>query len=71
MAPVLQWRCDGVLGHRARSSRLATVETFYGFGDEQRHHTTFSYDIDHPLQFASEDKGVTPVEVVLVALGGC
>src|SRR5215472_16447121 len=33
--------------------------------------TTFSYDIDHPLQFSSQDKGVTPVEVVLVALGGC
>ncbi len=26
---------------------------------------------DHPLQFASEDKGPTPVEYVLVGLGGC
>ena len=26
---------------------------------------------DHPLQFASEDNGVTPVEYVLVALGSC
>ena len=47
------------------------VETFYGFGEEQRHHTTFSYDVDHPLQFAAQDNGVTPVEYVLVALGGC
>jgi uncharacterized OsmC-like protein len=64
-----QWRStvSWVNGTHSRSD----VETFYGFGDEQRHHTTFSYDIDHPLQFASEDKGVTPVEVVLVALGGC
>jgi uncharacterized OsmC-like protein len=64
-----QWRStvSWVSGTHSRSD----VETFYGFGEEQRHHTTFSYDIDHPLQYASEDKGVTPVEVVLVALGGC
>ena len=64
-----QWRStvSWVNGTHSRSD----VETFYGFGEEQRHHTTFSYDIDHPLQFASEDKGVTPVEVVLVALGSC
>src|SRR5215831_17640315 len=63
-----QWRStvSWVNGTHSRSD----VETFYGFGDEQ-HHTTFSYDIDHPLQFAAQDKGVTPVEVVLVALGGC
>ena len=64
-----QWRStvSWVNGTHSRSD----VETFYGFGDEQQHHTTFSYDVDHPLQFASEDKGVTPVEVVLVALGSC
>jgi hypothetical protein len=38
------------------------VEGFYGFGDEQQHKTTFAYDADHPLQFAAEDNGVTPVE---------
>jgi uncharacterized OsmC-like protein len=64
-----QWRStvSWVNGTHSRSD----VETFYGFGDEQHHHATFSYDIDHPLQFASEDNGVTPVEYVLVALGGC
>src|SRR5215469_3769763 len=64
-----QWRStvSWVNGTHSRSD----VETFYGFGDEQQHHTRFSYDIDHPLQFAAQDKGVTPVEVVLVALGGC
>jgi len=64
-----QWRSttSWVKGTHSRSD----VESFYGFGDEQQHHTTFSYDIDHPLQFAAQDKGVTPVEVVLVALGGC
>ncbi|MGN6796365.1 MAG: OsmC family protein [Streptosporangiaceae bacterium] len=64
-----QWRSkvSWVHGTHSRSD----VETFYGFGGEQQHHTRFSYDIDHPLQFAAQDKGVTPVEVVLVALGGC
>ena len=64
-----QWRStvSWVNGTHSRSD----VETFYGFGDEQQHHATFSYDIDHPLQFAAQDNGITPVEYVLVALGGC
>jgi uncharacterized OsmC-like protein len=49
----------------------AGVETFFGFNEEQQHRTTFSFDIDHPLQFAAQDNGITPVEYVLVALGGC
>jgi len=63
------WRSttSWVNGTHSRSD----VETFYGFGEEQRHRSTFSYDVDHPLQFAAQDNGVTPVEYVLVALGGC
>lgn len=49
----------------------ADVQTFYGFCEEQQHQRTFSFDIDHPLQFAAQDNGITPVEYVLVALGGC
>jgi uncharacterized OsmC-like protein len=64
-----QWRStvSWVNGTHSRSD----VETFYGFGEEQQHHTRFSYDVDHPLQFAAQDNGVTPVEYVLVALGSC
>jgi uncharacterized OsmC-like protein len=64
-----QWRStvSWVNGTHSQS----TVDGFYGFSDEQQHHTTFRYDVDHPLQFASQDNGVTPVEYVLVALGGC
>src|SRR3954449_13298337 len=64
-----QWRStvSWVNGTHSRSD----VETFHGFGGEQQHHTTFSFDIDHPLQFAAQDNGITPVEYVLVALGGC
>src|SRR4029077_7635952 len=64
-----QWRStvSWVNGTHSRSD----VETFYGFGEEQRPHTPFSYAIDTPRQSPSDDKRVTPVEVVLVALGGC
>ncbi len=64
-----EWRasCSWVRGTHSQS----TVNTFYGFNEEQKHRTTFSYDADHPLQFASEDMGSTPAEYVLVALGSC
>ena len=64
-----QWRStvSWVNGTHSR----AGVETFFGFGEEQQHQRTFSFDIDHPLQFAALDNGITPVEYVLVALGGC
>jgi uncharacterized OsmC-like protein len=64
-----QWRTtvSWVSGTHSRSS----VGTFYGFGEQQRHKTTFTYDADHPLAFAAQDNGITPVEYVLVALGSC
>ena len=39
-----QWRSTvcWVNGTHSRSD----VETFYGFGDEQQHHTTFNHEID-------------------------
>ena len=49
----------------------STVEGFYGLGEEQKHKTTFKFDADHPEVFASEDKGATPVEMVLVGLASC
>ena len=64
-----QWRStvSWVAGTHSRGE----VQTFHGFGDEQTHRTRFAFDIDHPLQFAAQDNGITPVEYVLVALGGC
>ena len=64
-----QWRTTVSWVHGTHSR--STVDTFYGFGEEQRHKQTFTYDADHPLAFAAEDNGITPVEYVLVALGGC
>jgi uncharacterized OsmC-like protein len=68
-AAKFRWRatCDWVKGTHSQS----TVEGFFGLGDEHRHKTTFSFDADHPELFASEDRGATPVEYVLVGLAGC
>ncbi len=49
----------------------STVESFYGLGEEQHRKTTFTFNADHPEVFASEDKGATPVEYVLVGLASC
>ncbi len=49
----------------------STIQKYYGLGEEQQHRTEFSFDTDHPEVFASEDKGATPVEFVLVGLAGC
>src|SRR3984893_18853129 len=58
-----EWK-DGTHSH-------STVEGFYGLGQEQHHKRTFKFDADHPELFASEDKGATPVEYVLVGLASC
>jgi uncharacterized OsmC-like protein len=64
-----QWRanCDWVNGTHSHSS----IERFFGLGEEQQHESRFEFDTDHPAIFASEDKGATPVEYVMVGLAGC
>src|SRR5260370_3520801 len=68
-AAQFKWRaaCEGNNGTQSHS----TVEGFYGLGQEQQRKTTFTFDADHPEVFASEDKGATPVEYVLVGLASC
>jgi len=68
-AAQFKWRatCDWQNGTHSSS----TVEGFFGLGEEQRHVKSFAFDSDHPEIFASEDKGATPVEYVLVGLAGC
>jgi len=68
-AAQFKWRatCKWMTGTHSRS----TVEGFYGLGDEQKHKTQFTFDADHPEIFASQDKGATPVEFVLVGLASC
>jgi len=68
-AAQFKWRaaCEWKNGTHSQS----TVEGFYGLGQEQHHKRTFAFDADHPELFASEDKGATPVEYVLVGLASC
>ena len=63
------WRasCKWVNGTHSQTS----VKGFYGLGQEQSHKKEFTFDMDHPEIFASEDKGATPVEMVLTGLAGC
>jgi len=63
------WRatCDWINGTHSAT----TVDGFFGLGEEQQHRTAFRFDTDHPEVFASEDKGATPVEIVLAGLAGC
>ena len=58
-----EWK-DGTHSH-------SIVESFFGLGQEQHRKKTFHFDADHPEVFASEDKGATPVEYVLVGLASC
>jgi uncharacterized OsmC-like protein len=68
-AAQFKWRaaCEWKNGTHSHS----TVEGFYGLGEEQRRKSTFIFNADHPEVFASEDKGATPVEFVLVGLASC
>ena len=68
-AAKFKWRATvkWVNGTYSRTS----IEGFYGLGAEQKHKTSFSFDADHPEIFASEDRGATPVELVLAGLASC
>ena len=63
------WRakCDWVHGTYSKTS----IEGYFGLGEEQQHNTEFIFDADHPEVFASEDRGATPVELVLAGLASC
>ena len=68
-AAKFRWRasCKWKNGTHSTSS----IEGFHGLGEEQKHKTEFSFDLDHPEVFASEDLGATPIEMVLVGLASC
>jgi uncharacterized OsmC-like protein len=68
-AAAFTWRATSEW-QRGTHSR-STINGFYGLGGEQRHRQPFQFDTDHPEVFASEDRGATPVEMVLVGLAGC
>jgi len=63
------WRaqCAWIDGVHSRS----TIEGFYGLGEEQARKAHHTIDADHPEQFAAEDMGPTPAEIVLGGLASC
>jgi uncharacterized OsmC-like protein len=63
------WKATNHWVHGTHSR--TSIDTFFGVGAEQSHHTTFTLDTDHPEIFAAADQGVTPVEMVLAGLAGC
>jgi uncharacterized OsmC-like protein len=68
-AAKFNWRasCKWMNGTHSQTS----IQSFFGLGQQQSHKTEFTFDTDHPEIFASEDKGATPVEMVLAGLAGC
>jgi uncharacterized OsmC-like protein len=68
-AAQFKWRAtsEWLKGTQSR----ATVNGFFGLGAEQKHRESYQFSTDHPEIFASEDRGATPVEMLLVGLAGC
>ena len=68
-AAQFKWRasCEWMNGTHSQTHRRGLLRP----GAEQNHKTKFTFDADHPEVFASEDKGATPVEIVLVGLASC
>ena len=56
---------------KAGTHSRSTIEGFFGLGEEQARTSAHVIDSDHPEQFAAEDNGATPVEIVLSGLAGC
>ena len=48
-----------------------TVQNYFGLGEEHSHKTESVFDADHPDVFAAEDRGITPIEYLLVGLASC
>ena len=68
-AAKFNWRatCKWQNGTHSQTS----VKGFFGLGQEQSHKTETSFEADHPEIFAAEDRGITPIEYVLVGLASC
>jgi uncharacterized OsmC-like protein len=68
-AAQFKWRASCTWQNGTHST--SSVKGFFGLGEEQSHVTEYHFEADHPEIFASEDKGATPVEYMLVGLASC
>jgi uncharacterized OsmC-like protein len=63
------WRASAKWEKGVQST--ATVQKFFGLGQEQTHKRESVFTADHPEVFAAEDTGITPIEYLLVGLASC
>ena len=63
------WRASAKWNHGVHST--INVESFFGLGQEQSHLAGSVFEADHPEVFAATDKGITPIEYLIVGLASC
>ena len=63
------WRASSRWEHGVHST--TSIHNYFGLGEEQSHKTEAVFDADHPEVFAATDKGITPIEYLLVGLASC
>jgi uncharacterized OsmC-like protein len=63
------WRASSTWTNGVHSQ--TTIQNFFGLGEEQSHKTEAVFDADHPEVFAAQDRGITPIEYLLVGLASC
>src|ERR1039457_2354513 len=63
------WRASSKWQNGVHST--ATIQNYFGLGQEQSHKKETVFDADHPETFAAEDNGITPIEYLLVGLASC
>jgi uncharacterized OsmC-like protein len=68
-AAQFKWRAESTWQNGTHTR--TKMSGFFGLGEEQSRGKEFTVDTDHPEVFAAEDKGTTPVELVLTGLAGC
>jgi uncharacterized OsmC-like protein len=63
------WRASSKWQNGVHSQ--TSIQNYFGLGEEQSHETETVFDADHPAVFAATDKGITPIEYLLVGLASC
>jgi uncharacterized OsmC-like protein len=63
------WRASATWNHGVHST--INVQSYFGLGQEQSHLEESVFEADHPEVFAATDKGITPIEYLIVGLASC
>jgi uncharacterized OsmC-like protein len=63
------WRASATWRNGVHST--INVQSFFGLGEERSHNEESVFEADHPEVFAATDKGITPIEYLIVGLASC